>query len=438
MRNPFGAAVQLAASIDSFPTNAPAVFPRRNFRLQLEDPKVQEQLLSYRNTVYKATNFQGNQVMQLGRGVVEVSMVSRPNPFRGGQPLTQEQRVPVLDHAVTQMLAKGSQGSPNPYTTSGNYISQVVIDLNLAGYHRGLKIRDSEGVPRWILRLRPDWTKIIPDPQIGISGYTYRPGGGLATTPMIFAPSEIVDIKRPSPLDERVGWSPLRSMAYAADLGTEIRRYQWQFFEQGARIDGVITGADTSEQVDQAYDLLVAGSHKGADKAWLPLVLPAGLDWKPTQSTAKDFEFAELANFSEQDILEAYGVPRGLLGDAKDIPMANLRSLMVISAENGIKPLLRLIEEHIEACLLGRDFPPPTARDTFLEFDFQNPSPRDPEDDRARQKTDLETGTRTINMVRAERGEQAVPWGDVPYVNASLVPLDQLIADANTGGNGES
>lgn len=383
---------------------------RRDLLDHLEnDPKVAEQLHAYRNAVYKALRFHVAQVSKLQRGVVRVRWVRDPAT---GQLKEERQDQPF--HPVSVMFAKGARGNPNPWQTSGNFLGQMVLDLGLAGNSYSLKVRDTmRGPPVWLVRLRPDWVRVVPDERAGIRAYRYRPGG--VENPVTYAPSEIVHVKHPSPLDERVGWSPLRAMAYGADLGQEIRRYQFQFFEQGARIDGVVSGVNNPEQIDELYDLWIQQHHQGPETAFLPLVLPSGLSFTATQMTAKDFEFAALADFSEDDVFEAYGVPRALVGHVKDVNRANLQGLMTIAAENGIRPLTGVIEEHLEADLLAVDWPGTGASD-YLEFDFEDPTPGDPEELRERDAVDLKSGKRVINELRARDGEPPVEWGDRPWL----------------------
>lgn len=434
MRSPFDAAAQLAAARAPAPPNPsrfPAIFSRTGQR-ELSDPKTLEQLKAYRNTIYKVVRFRYNQVAKLNRSVVSVKLQREP----GGQ--DKEVRTALRDHPVTKMLGKGASGRPNPWTTSGNFLAGFGIDLDLTGNSYSLKVRDPRTLePAWLIRLRPDWVKVVPDERVGIQAYAYR-RDGLDGGRQLFAPSEIVHLKYPSPLDDRVGWSPLRSMAYATELGQEIRRFQWQFFEQGARMDGVIQGAQTTDQASEVYDMMVENYHKGAETAWLPLVLPGGYTWQPTQQTAKDFEFAALAQFSQEDVAEGYGVPLALLGTVKDVSLANLLGLMTISAENGTKPQLRTIEEHLELCLLS-DFPPPSGVER-LEFDFEDPTPGDPEQERKQEDMDLRQGVRVVNEIRElrEGGLPPVAWGAVPLVGASMAPLDTLGEEPPPGaGEGE-
>ncbi len=426
MRSPFDAAASVAATQARAPDPTEA-FPRiaRGSEKRLRDPKVQEQIKAYRNTVFKVLRFRQNQIAKLDR---TVSLVT----FEVVDGRRKMVKTPQESHPITRIFAKGARGQPNPWVTSGNFIAGMEMDVGLTGTHFSLKVRESDGGVRWLLRIRPDWVQIIPDEKnVGIDGFLISPPGG---NPFKLMASEVLYIKTPSPVDDRMGWSPLRSMNYSVDTGDEIRHFNLQFFKQGARLDGVIEGATGVGAVEDVYEMMVEGHHKGSETAWLPLVLPQGLKFVATQQTAKDFEFAALAAFTEDDVREAYNVPAGLLGTVTDVSLANLRGLMTIAVENAIKPELRMFSEHIEFSLLNRDEYPAQRADAYFSFEFEDPTPGDPEQERAQTESDLKTGVKVINDVKAERNMPPVPWGDKLWFPGTLIQ----VGDEDDGdGEGE-
>lgn len=433
-RNPFDAAssvaVKLAQRQDINPIIAEAFggqvqAMRRRFS-EMRDPSVRRQMASLKNTVYKALRFLGNAVSSLDRGVVSISFELDED--------SREKRVvqPFRQHRLTQILGKGSFAQPNPWTSAGNYLENIVWDLGLSGNHYSLKVRNPAEGNRvwWLIRLRPDWMKVVADENnIGIAGYVLRPtgmtlgeiSGSFGDFGVKFDKSQIVHVRNPNPLDDRIGYSPLRAMAASVASDDEIRKYNATFFEQGARIDGVITGAVTTKQVEEVYDMMVASHYSGTEAAWLPLVLPDQLKFTATQQSLKDMEWATLAEKTSEDILEAYGVPRGLLGTVTDVNRANLQGLQVIAAQNGVLPITRRIEEHLEADCLNRTEEPQQTDDAFFEFDFEDPTPADPETEIKARESDLKTGVRVINEFRAEDGLAPKPWGDAPWFPAALI-----------------
>ncbi len=427
MRSPFDAAASMAVMRQPDPTEA---FPRstRGFRTELKDPGVREQMKAYRNTVFKVLRWRRDQIAKLDR---TVSLVT----FEVADGRRKVVRTPQEAHPVTRIFAKGARGQPNPWMTSGNYLATMELDMGLTGNHYSLKVRDESGAVVWLLRIRPDWVEIIPDEKnVGIDGYRVTPRQAGKSFDLMA--TEVVHVKTPSPMDDRIGWSPLRSMNYSVDTGDQIRRFNWQFFKQGARLDGIIEGAVGATKVEEVYDMMLEGHHKGADTAWLPLVLPQGLKFVPTQQTAKDFEFAALAAFSEDDVREAYGVPAGLLGTVTNVSLANLRGLMVIAVENAIKPELRTFSEHIELELLNRDEYPKQTDDAYFSFDFEDPTPGDPDQERLQMESDLKTGVTTINEERATRNLPPVDWGDKPWFPGTLLqPGDDDGAGEGEGGD---
>ncbi len=233
MRSAFDAAASVAArqARQPDPTAAFPLAPHR-FQQRLRDPGVQKQVRAYRNTVFKALRWRHNQIAKLNRNV---SLVTFETAEGGRRKVI---RTPQESHPVTRIFAKGARGQPNPWVTSGNFIATMEIDVGLTGVHFSLKVREEEGDARggvrWLLRIRPDWVQIIPDEKnVGIDGYLVSPPG---SKPFKLMASEVLHVKTPSPMDDRIGWSPLRSLNYSVDTGDEIRRFNWQFFKQGARV----------------------------------------------------------------------------------------------------------------------------------------------------------------------------------------------------------
>ncbi len=445
-RNPFDAAASMAVAqhvrgpldemvIDAFGIRRMPLGRSREMR----DPAVRAQVASMRHVVYKANRFLGNWVSGLERTVARVSFEVDENGA--------EKKVitPWRDHRLSQILGKGAFAQPNPWTTAGNYLANISWDLGLTGNHYALKVRNPEEGNKvwWFIRLRPDWVKVIADEQnVGISGYVLRPTGAtigelsasFGDFSVEFDKKEILHIRGPNSTDDRIGLSPIRAMSTSVATAGELRDYNATFFEQGARIDGVIEGATSTQQVQQVYDMLTASHYAGNESAWLPLVLPSPYKFVPSQQTMKDMEWATLAGFSDEDVLEAYGVPRGLLGTVKDVNRANLAGLQIIAAQNGVLPITNQIEEAMEADCLNLLEEPAQTPDSFWEYEFENPSPADPELEITRRESQLKSGERTINELRTEDDMPPVDWGDSPWLPAQLIqPGDEEEIEVEDG-----
>ena len=408
---------------------------RRGRRREMFDPSVRRQVQSNLNTVYKAVRFLGNWVAALDRGVTRVSFekdeTGRENQVREF----------MREHRLSQILGKGSFAQPNPWTTAANYLANLTWDLGLTGNHYALKVRNPAEGNRvwWLIRLRPDWIKVIADEQnVGIAGYVLRPtgttigeiGGSFGDLTIVFDKKEIVHVRGPNSTDDRIGYSPLRALAASVSSDKEIREYNATFFQQGARIDGIVQGVNTQVQVDEVYELLNSSHYQGTDTAWLPLVLPSGLQFTPTEQSFKDMEWSTLAQQTKQDILEAYGVPMGLLGTVTDVNRANLAGLQVIAAQNGVRPVTTSIEEALEADCLNTIEEPQQSPDDYFEYDFEEATPADPEQELARRESDLKHGVVTINEVRTEDDRGPVDWGESPWLPLSMVQVGDAAAEA--------
>ncbi|PSG97487.1 hypothetical protein BRD56_05380 [Thermoplasmatales archaeon SW_10_69_26] len=135
----------------------------------------------------------------------------------------------------------------------------------------------------------------------------------------------------------------------------------------------------------------------------------------------QDLQFLESQEWYHKLVWFAFGVPVGEVGESAEVNRATAESHRGTMWEKTTRPLMHSIEQEINDTVLI--FHPAWHEvDGELEFAFDPDfTPKDAER-RRRQTEDLANGLATINEVRQERGEEEVPWGDLPD------PLLQAVA----------
>ncbi|MBU4598849.1 MAG: phage portal protein [Proteobacteria bacterium] len=318
--------------------------------------------------------------------------------------LHQAQGLEVAAHPVLDLLAR-----PNPLNTGRELRYTLALHLELTGMAFVLVLNNALGRPAELWPLNPaDLIEISTgaDTRQPLTGFVFNGPGGKRT---VYRPSEVLYFRHPSPSSLVYGASPIEAMAHAFDIDLAVRIYQRNFFRNSARPE-VVLSTDQRLTEDEARRVLTRWrqKHQGLAHVFEPTVLDGGLKATPLAYSAKDFEFTQLAGWTQDNILAAYGVPAGKLGLVKDVNRANAQGIEVTFNAECVRPRLELWEDVMNAFLLPR-----YGQDLRLKFD--NPVPSDRAQSHKEAMEQLDRGALTINELRASQGRAPVAWGDAPY-----------------------
>ena len=310
----------------------------------------------------------------------------------------------IVDHPLLRLLAR-----PNPILTGRQLRFLISCHLELAGMAFVLISNDRLGRPAELWPLSPaDLIEIQTTGHTGrpISGFVFQGPGGKR---LAYSFEQILYFRHPNPRSLVYGASPVEAMAHAFDIDLAVRVYQRNFFANSARPE-VVLSTEQRLTEDEARRILTGWrqKHQGLRHAFEPTIIDGGLSVQPLSYSAKDFEFMELAGWTRDNILAAYGVPAGKLGLVKDVNRANAMGIDVTFNAECIKPRLDLLEDSLSAFLLPR-----YGEGYRLAHD--NPVPTDREQAHKESMERLDRGALTINEYRAGLGKEPVAWGDRPY-----------------------
>jgi len=384
------------------------------------DPRVREELYSYRSWVYIASNVIANRMAEIPIRMSEVEQNADGT----------ETREPIVAHPLYDTLRSGGRTRPNPTTHAFNFRKLTSLDLELTGNAFWLKVRDRLLLPREYWRLRPDRIVAILDKHTGlIEGWAWI--GRSQGETKIYLANDVVHFKYPSPIEDPYwGWSPLRAVTYAFDTDQANQMYQTKFFEAGAQLGFIISakGEVDKETAQFVLDQFNA-RHQGLETMWQPVVVGGDATIVPAQALNKDIQSLELFDKTRDILLACYGVPLTKVGLANDVNLSNAEALDITFNRETIRPRLLNVEETIETDLLP-DFPQPAAG-RWLDFDFDNPVPGDREFELEEDTQLVKAGIRTADEVREKRGDK--PFGSA-YGGKVQVPLGVTLVDPLGGG----
>jgi len=363
-----------------------------------------EQLKAYQNHVYKCVSVIYRRVMSI--------------PYRLYVERNEDDEE-VTRHPLLDLL-----WSPNPYMSGAFLIAITQMHMDLTGMAFWLKVRNGLGRPAELWPLSPALFSrfVLNDTRSELVSYEFLTDTGAAVN---YAPSEIVYFHYPHPIYWLEGASPIQAMAYSYDIDLASRIYQRNFFQNSARPD-MIFESDQEISPEDARRLLIEwkGVHQGVNRSWEPAVLDKGLKANILSSNAKDMEFVSLANWTKEDILEAYNVPPGKLGTVADVNRANGVALDITFNSECIKPKLGFFDETVSR-FLAADFDP------RLYLLHDECVPRDEDFDLRERESNLRNKVTSINEERQKIGLEDVEWGNVPWISIAEIQYGESPYELN-------
>ena len=323
----------------------------------------------------------------------------------------------ILNHPAVDLLYR-----VNPFQTKAEFIKITIINLKLAGDAFWFKVRNNSNQVVELWNLRPDMMEIIKDPIEFVKAYRFTKNDGTTST---FSPSDIVHFKKPTPLDDYYGVSPIFSAQIRIDTEEYASNFQRDFFLNNARPDAVIKSAENVTE-DQKNDIRqqFEKRHKGVGKNSKVALLEAGLEYQQISVNQKEMDFIESMKFTRDDILVAFSVPKTIVAITDDVNRANAETAMYVFLSETIKPEVQALVEKVNEELIIPDF----GENLFLNFD--DPTPQNRDQVLAEYDNGIKNYWLMINEIRANENMPPIDGGDSVYMPLSLMPVGGLNPDA--------
>lgn len=171
----------------------------------------------------------------------------------------------------------------------------------------------------WVVR--PDRIRPVPGEKTFLAGYVYTSVDG-EQVPLL--PSEVLTIMRPNPLDPYRGLGAIQSVMTQLQSARAAAEWNANFFRNGAMPGGVIEVPN--ELGDTQFRTLIdrwRESHKGVSRAHRVGVLEQGAKFTPVTYSIKDMQMSEIRGMTRDEVMEAFGISRHMLGITEDVNRAS-------------------------------------------------------------------------------------------------------------------
>lgn len=282
-----------------------------------------------------------------------------------------EDRTVVTSHAALDLWNK-----PNPFYRRRLFTEAIQQHQDLVGESWWVVLRSPlSPLPLELWPVRPDRMRPVPDPETFLRGYVYCSPDG-EKVPL--GVDDVIHPMMPNPLDPYRGLGPVQALMTDIDSAKFGAQWNRNFFINGAQPGGVVEVPERLE--DDEFDELVERwreQHQGVANAHRVAVLERGT-FKERKFSMRDMQFTELRNISREQIREAYGYPKGMLGTVDDVNRANAEAGEVMFARWLVQPRLERLKDVLNFSLLpmyGKQ------AERSLEWDYVTPIPKSREDD---------------------------------------------------------
>lgn len=322
----------------------------------------------------------------------------------------------------------------NPWWTHADLLSSLEMHLNLWGSAYWL-VEKSGNQPIAIWPLRPDRMQVVPDPTEKpgnqyIRGYIYQGENGKRIS---YLPDEVVWFRYLNPMAEYAGFSPVAVGRLSFDMGREALAFNRAFFSNGAVPQDILFQSNepvSDEEAEAFYQRLERRHGGGASNMHRPFIWDLSQGPKPERIglTHREMQFIEALRWTVADAARVFKVPPELMGEG-EVTFSNRREARVFFYTSTIQREWMFIASEINELLmpiLGAD------DDLFVQFDTSKVAPLQEALSSRREQMlgQVAAGVLTQNEMRAELGMEPLPWGDVWWAPANLLPVETPVVPA--------
>lgn len=336
-------------------------------------------------------------------------------------PRTQREKVQeIKKHELIDLMRR-----PNPHEGQSAFMERAMSFYKLAGNSYVERVGPNPGPPKELYSLRPDRVKVIPGDTLAIvKGYQYQGGGEKEE----FFDGEILHLKSFHPLDDWYGLSPIEVAARGIDISNMALAWNYKLLQNDARPSGaLVTEKGLDEEQRDRLKEDIKTDYGGFENAGRPLLLEAGMDWKPMSLSPKEMDWLNLDKVTLRKICTVFNIAPELMGDTEQKKFSNYQEARKALYMEVILPHMNFFRDEYNNWLTplfgdnlrldyNRDTIPALQEEAVKVFDRMS-----------------KAYWLTIDEKRKETGYEADPSGNGGVI---LVPLNFVPVSAITEGEG--
>src|SRR5690606_1691509 len=237
---------------------------------------------------------------------------------------------------------------------------------------------------------------------------------GYKVAKTIFKPEDVIHFRGYSPIDARMGVSPLETLRTRLAEEYQATLYREQLWRNGARLSGYLQRpADAPEWSRAAKERFRAQwaaqySGDGSQVGGTP-ILEDGMTYVPAAVNPRDAQYVESRKLTREEVTAAYHVPLTLVGILDNATYSNITEQHKMMYQDTLGPWLTMIEQELMLQLVP-DFA--GGEDLYVEFNLAEKLKGSFEEQAVQLSTSVGAPYMTRNEARARLNLPQVEGGD--------------------------
>ena len=263
-------------------------------------------------------------------------------------------------------------------------------------------IRSRMGQVLALYLLPAGYTWPIPDEKTFVSAFRVQmPGKAWYDIPA----ENVIWIREPHPTDPYAGLTPLEAAGLAVETDWYAKMYQRNFLMNDGRPGGLLRvagdmSADDQEELRTRFQGPVGNGYQAAGR--ISVVEADDIDFTDLASNSRDAQYVESRSADKDEILEAFGVPESMLGNASAKTFSNAEAELTMFWRETML-------NHLGLIAAGLDVLDPAPK-LFVGFDLRQVAVLE-EDQRKRRAymlTEVAANAITADEYRMETGREPI------------------------------
>lgn len=279
----------------------------------------------------------------LARNVAQLGLQAFERQDDGG-------RQRVRDGAVPALLRR-----PNADQTGYELIAGLVSDLALYD-NAYLMVVDRDGAMELRL-LRPGWVKgAVEATAYNVRAWTVQ--FPKSDVPVEIPAENILHFHGWNPTDSLMGCSPVATLKQVLAEQVNAARFREQLWKRGGRVNSYVsrpvTAPEMSAEARRKFQRQFNAAYTGDDASkggGVPF-LDEGMELKRLGFSSKEEQFVDVAKLSPSTVAAVYHVNPTMVGLLDNANYSNVREFRRMLYGETLGPIIRMIEERLNAFLL--------------------------------------------------------------------------------------
>lgn len=322
-----------------------------------------------------------------------------------------------LDDNISYLL----KYKPNTYQNKVTFIEKIMVDLLIDGnsYVRIFRNRNARVV------------ELIPM-QYADMNIIYKEGRLFYhndQTKEVIDSEDMLHFKLITKSDGYTGLSPIEQCKNAISWGLDLEKYGKSFFENGAKLSGVLESDRTlsTEAIDRLRNSFNNNYSKlkGANQT---AVLEEGLKYKPIQIAPDQAQWLASRQFSIEEVARIFNLPPHLLKDLTKSSFNNIEMQSQEFVSYSLMPYLTRIELEMNIKLFRRT----EVGKKYVKFNVNGLLRGNIKDRSEFYSKMISSGVMSINEVRAKEDLNKIEDGDKHFTQLNMTTIQKIGEDATS------